>query len=149
MGEPFRVEPALPVTAMKTYAVSSPLATHWRPATCAEADCPHYLSGWRTIVPGDSPQAHYIRHDSGRGFTEAPQPGGLVEFTFAPGQRCFASGSHRVLLDKPERFTERDGDWRGNPTGRRVVHSVDGWLDSFGEHQERLAQQMERGLCHA
>jgi hypothetical protein len=145
MGEPFRIEPALPVTAVKTYQVAAPRATHWRPATCAEADCPHYLHGWVTIVPADSPQAHYIRHECGRSFTEALQPGGLVEFTFEPGQRCFASSQHQVPKDIPEIFIERDGDWRGNPTGRRIQHSVTGWLDSFGEHQERLAEAQKEG----
>jgi hypothetical protein len=146
---PFRVEPALPVTAVKTYAIASPLATHWRAATCEEAECPHHLFGWVTAVDERTDlgqaQAHYIRKDSGRGFTEERGPDGLTRFTFTPGQRCFASGSHRVLLDRPERFLERDGDWRGNPTGRRIEHSVDGWLDSFGEHQERLAEALEKG----
>lgn len=141
MGHPFRVEPNMPVTAYKTYAIHSP----GRPATCEQAGCPAYLNGWRTIVPADSAQAAYIRTQSGRGFTETRQPGGLAEFTFEPGQQCFASDKHRLPAEGRERFAERDGDWRGNPTGRVIEHSPQGWTDSFGEHQERLAQRLERG----
>jgi hypothetical protein len=143
--EPFRIDPLLPVTAVKTYQAVMPLATHFRPATCEESDCPHYLFGWKTIVPADSPQAHYIRHDSGRGFTETRHPDGLAEFVFEAGQTCFASGRHQLPNGRPEVFIERDGDWRGNPTGRRIQHSPDGWLGSFGEHQERIHDALEKG----
>lgn len=149
LGEPFRVQPALPVGAMKTYQAVMPLATHWRPASCEEAGCLHYLAGWTTQVDERTElgrrQAHYIRGDRTRGHREERTPEGLTAFHFTPGQRCFRAGEHRLPNGRTERFFERDGDWRGNPTGRLIEHSPSGWLDSFGEHQERLLEAQERG----
>ena len=139
MGQPFRIEPSLPPAAYKTYAIHSPQ----RDATCAEADCPAHRNGWVTLVPSGGPAADYIRTLSGRRFTEEQKDGGLTRFTFEAGQQCFEQ--HRLPAEGRERFRERDGDWRGNPTGRVIEHSAAGWTDSFGEHQERLAQTLERG----
>ena len=139
-----RFEPQLPAEAMTTYQVSAPIQTHWRPATCEEVDCPNYILGWRTIVPVDSPQAAYIRQDRSRSALEARSGDGLACFTFGPGQKCFEQ--HRKRLDREERFTKRGGDWRGNPRGERpIVLTSDQWVDDFGEHQETLADRLERG----
>ncbi len=145
MGEPFRVEPALPVHLMKTYAISAPRTTHWRPATCEEAACPHYLLGWVTIVAADSPQADYIRAGSGRGFTEQRTPDGLAEFTFEPGQACFGASQHRVPNGRPERFIERGGDWRGNPQRQHRELRADDWVDSFANNMISVKEMQERG----
>jgi hypothetical protein len=143
----FRVKPGLPVTAMKSYTVAMPLATHFRPATCAEYECPDYLHGWVTVVPADSPAAEYIRHDRSRRWTEARQPGGLAEFAFEAGQQGFAGPRHEHLVPngRPERFIERGGDHRGNPRGDVREHSADTWTDSFANHQDRLSTAHERG----
>jgi len=148
--EGMRIEPVLPVTAMRTYAVARPLATHWRPATCGEMDCPAHLHGWLTKVDEASElgmrQAHYIRKDSGRRFSEHRADDGLTVFSFEAGQRCFASDQHKLPIDRPEVYTVRDGDWRGNPTGRARRHAhADDWVEDFGEHQQRVADQIERG----
>ncbi len=140
----------LPPTAYQTYTIAVPLATHWRPATCAEVDCPNYVNGWQSLIEEFTElgqrQAHYIRRESGRGFTERRVAEGLTEFTFAPGQRCFDSGSHKTWNGRPERFIQRSGDWRGNPDGRVIEHSGPApWVDSFGENQERLTAAQERG----
>ena len=99
------------------FVVSRPLRTHFRAATCAETDCPHYLEGWTTIVPAMSPQADYIRSESGRRFIEEKREDGLVAFHFSPGQQCFndpeahkakvprARHSHKRPIDKPEIYT--------------------------------------------
>ena len=99
------------------FTVSRPLATHFRAATCKETDCPHYLNGWVTIVPVVSPQADYIRSESGRHFTEEKQADGLTAFKFPPGQKCFndpadhaariprARHDHKRPLDIPELYT--------------------------------------------
>jgi len=144
----FRAErDLLPPTAYQTYTIAVPLATHWRPATCEEVDCPHYLQGWRTIVPTDSPQAEYIRHDRTRSWTEERGTAdGLAAFTFPPGQRCFGASSHKTWNGRPERFIQRSGDHRANPDGRVIEHSGPSpWVDSFGENQERLAEAQGRG----
>jgi len=144
-----RIEPNMPVTAYKTYRIASPVSTHFRPATCAEAGCGAYLNGWtstidETTVLGQQ-QAHYIRKQSGRGYREERLPGGLTQFTFDAGQRCFAN-DHQVRLDRPELYIVRGGDWRGNPTGESRQHqNAQDWIEDFGEHQQRLADEMRKG----
>lgn len=144
-----RVEPLMPVTAYKTYRITSPISTHFRPATCAEADCAAYLNGWVSTIDEATvlgqQQAYYIRKQSGRAFAEERLPTGLTQFTFEAGQKCFRDG-HQVRLDRPELYLVRDGDWRGNPTGvkRQHANSQD-WIDDFGEHQQRLADEMKKG----
>ena len=136
----------LPPQAYQTYTIAVPLATHWRPATCDEVDCPHYLLGWRTLVPADSPQADYIRHDRTRSATEERTPEGLAAFTFGPGQRCFQASQHKVQNGRPERFIQRGGDHRANPDARVIEHTGPSpWVDSFGENQERLTDAQQRG----
>lgn len=137
----FRIKPVGSVWAYKTYAIRSP----HRPATCEQVDCDAYLHGWVTVVAADSEQAYYIRTQSGRSFIEERGEGGLATFTFAPGQQCFGASRHSLPAVGAEAFGERDGDWRGNPTGRVIRHSPQGWTDSFGEHQERLKTLHERG----
>lgn len=143
------IEPRLPVQAMQTYRILSPMSTHWRPATCAEVDCEHYLHGWVTTIDESTvlgqQQAYFIRNNRS-GFTESRTEGGLTTFTFEAGQRCFASSQHQVRLDRPEHYRRHDGDWRGNPTGRVIdFRDAQSWVDDFGEHQESLAEIARRG----
>jgi hypothetical protein len=145
--QPQRITPNMPPEAYKTYRISSPLATHWRPATCAEANCGAHQNGWQSTIDEATvlgqQQAHYIRKQSGRRFTEERLPG-LTRFAFEAGQTCF--GSHQLPLDRPELYLVRGGDWRGNPTGELREHaSAADWIEDFGEHQLRLADQIERG----
>lgn len=144
----FRPEPALPASAMKTYGIVAPKATHYRPATCAEVDCPNHLNGWQTVVDESTElgqaQGHYIRNEAGRRYTEVREAA-LTTFTFEAGQLCFRE--HEARLDRPEIYLVRDGDWRGNPRGTdpRIHKDPQGWIDDFGEHQERLADRLGRG----
>lgn len=150
MGQPFRIAPKLPASAMRTFQISSPVASHFRQATCVEARCEAYLSGWATMADETTEQgqraAYYIRHDSGRRFTEARSELGITVFTFEPGQRCFASDAHRVPLERPALFVAREGDWRGNPRGVEArIMRADDWVDEFATHQAVIAQAIERG----
>ena len=147
--QPFRLPPAMGPAAYKTYAVSAPLATHWVPATCGEVDCPAYVNGFTTTVDETAElgqrQAHYIRHDRTRSFAESRQPSGMTRFTFPPGTPCFG-GRHRRRLEREERFLITGGDYRGNPRGERPVElAPQAWTDDFGEHQDKLAEALERG----
>ena len=140
-----RIQPHMPVQAYKTYQAAMPLATHWRPATCAEVDCSWYLAGWKTIVPAGGEHEALVR-GSGRKFTEETQPGGLIEFRFEAGQQCFQAATHRLPVGRPERLFVRDGDWRGNPTGWRREHTrPEDWQEDFAEHQDRLKTAIEEG----
>lgn len=146
-----RLPPTMPVGAYKTYQIVSPVATHWRKATCAEVDCDHYVNGFRTRVDErlelGQKQAHYIRKESGRRFTEDRDDAGLTVFTFEPGQRCFASDSHKLPLERPELYLTRPGDWRGNPTGERPYQHTkpEFWVEDFSINQDNLKSRMDRG----
>lgn len=143
-----RFPPALPPVAYKTYQIAVPLATHWSIVTCADADCEAYRIGWDSLIDERTGlgqrQAHYIRRESGRRFTEAREPDGLTRFSFEAGQKCFAQ--HQARNMRPERFVERLGDWRV-PSGlpRREHARPEDWVESFAEHQDRLRTLMERG----
>jgi hypothetical protein len=148
MPAPFRVPPALPVHAMKSYAISAPLSTHWHPVTCAEAACDAYEHGWQSFIDEAAElgqrQAHFIRRESGRRFTEERNEHGITVFTFEPGQECFASDRHKARNERQEKYLVRGGDFRGNPTGERRIHSgPDPWLDDFSTHQDRLKRIIE------
>lgn len=140
----FRVAPALPAAAYKTYAIASPISTHYRDGTCAEAGCMAHQYGWQTAVDESSEigqrQAHYIRKQSGRRHTERHTEAGLTAFEFEAGQRCFAQ--HKVPLERPEFYVVRGGDWRGDPRGEGTyMHTgPDSWVNDFGDHQDRLAR---------
>jgi hypothetical protein len=138
----FRVEPALPSRAYDTYAVRMPKTTHQRPATCEEVECGAWANGWKTVVPNASPQAQYIRAKSGRAFTESIEDE-LVTFFFKPGQRCFASDKHTVLLERDPVFLKGHGDWRS--TERMKALDPNQWLDEFAGNQERLKALHEKG----
>jgi hypothetical protein len=140
-----RIEPQLPAGAMKTYSVLAPLSSHFKPATCEEVDCQMWQHGWRTAIDVNTElgcrQAHYIRDQSGRRFTEAMEDG-LFVFTFEPGQRCFTA--HQRPLERDPVFLVRMGDWRSYGPSR--VHARAGdWVEDFAEHQQRLADRLERG----
>lgn len=149
-----RVQPRMPPQAYKSYHIARPLASHFRRATCQEANCSAYLRGWHTVIdisrrargslPSGAAQANYIRLHSGRRYS-VTQNGDLVTFTFAAGQQCFAE--HRVPVGREPLFVVSDGDWRGNPRGTKPIRFRDyrAFLDDFGEHQLRLADRQKKG----
>ncbi|MGW6502971.1 hypothetical protein [Nonomuraea angiospora] len=144
-----RITPAMPAAAYKTYQIVAPLPTHWRPATCEEAQCGAYERGWRTAVDETTElgqrQAYYIRRLSGRRFAVDRSPEGLTVFTFEAGQSCFAR--HQVPLERDPFYFVKHGDFRGNPLGIQPYQHRRGedWVDDFAEHQDRIARQIERG----
>lgn len=142
MRELFRIAPGLPVQAMKTYAIASPISTHYRDGTCEEAGCLAHQHGWQTNVDESTElgqrQAHYIRKLSGRRFTERRTELGLTAFTFEAGQKCFAT--HKVPLERPELYLVHGGDWRGRIGPVHRHSGPDAWVNDFGEHQDRIAR---------
>lgn len=131
--------------AYKTYSIHQPLATHFRPATCAEVDCPHYLEGWMTRVEHCNAEQLHAARNSGRRYRELALRPGETYLHFEAGQKCFHWSDHRTPVGRPELYVIRDGDARGNPTGRRDLVSGETWNDDFGEHQERLADLLKEG----
>jgi hypothetical protein len=133
--------------AYKTYAVVSPLSTHFRPASCEEIGCPHYLNGWRVRVEGLSPQDIHAAKNSGRRWVEQRVAEGETWLVFEAGQSCFRVSTHRTRMDRPPLYVVRDGDHRGNPRGTkaRVHHSPANWLEDFAGHQQKIADEIKKG----
>lgn len=160
--------PQLPPEYAKTYQVLQPLATHYRDATCMEVSCTRLENGWLSAIDETTSlgqaQAYYIRHESGRRFTEykaTPKQvvgpngievmeyekaiGGLLTiFVFVPGQKCFEQ--HRVSLDRPAHFLIRDGHSGLNPRGTPpIIRNARDWVDDFANHQQALADKFNEG----
>lgn len=144
MQPPFRIAPALPASSMQTYNITSP-ADREIVATCQQVGCGAWRNGWETVVNEATDlgtrQAAYIRTGSRRTFREQKTAAGLTVFRFESGQRCFAE--HKT---RPEIFVVRDGDWRGNPTGRVRRHKNPAdWVEDFALHQQGVAEAVKRG----
>ena len=130
--------------AYQTYSITSPRDTSVR-AACEQVGCAAWARGWESVIDERTElgarQAGYIRGQSGRTFREQRTAAGLTVFRFESGQRCFAE--HRT---RPEVYRVRDGDWRGNPTGRIRTHvRPQDWTEDFGEHMQLLATQQKEG----
>jgi hypothetical protein len=155
-----RKPPGLGPAAMKTYAVSSPITTHHRDATCAEVECVNHERGWVTVIDETTDlgakQARYIRQvcrpvgaqvvvKVRARYTEARTAAGWTEFTFGPGQECFIP--HKVPLGRPEIYVVRDGDSRGNPRGTlpRRHDRAEHWVEDMAGHLDGLKTLTERG----
>lgn len=156
MTQPYRqgihtfqaIPPKMPVTAVKTYGIRVP-DSGWRVVRCEEVSCPNHINGWRTTVDESTDlgrkQAGYVRHHSGRHFTESRNSEGLTVFTFKPEQQCFKE--HKVRNDMPASYIKRAGDFRGNPDGTITrIPSDQAWVDDFGENQERLTDEIKKGI---
>lgn len=138
-----RIDPAGEAGSYKTYEFVSPPDLMIR-AACAQVGCQAYASGWETTLDEATPlgrkQAGYIRRRSGRTFTEHRTAAGLTVFRFEPHQRCFAE--HKT---RPDFYSVRAGDWRADLGQlRRHVNGAD-WVEDFAEHQQTIADQIERG----
>ncbi len=140
-----RVTPKAPAQVFKTYGMH---VIEREPTSCEAAECDGYLKGWFTTVLSDSPDMGVIEAacrgevDGYRRRHDAPeiQPDGFVRYWFPPGQPCFRASTHSIPVTA--RYTLRDGDWRGNPSGRSIsTPNAQTWLDDFGEHQQRIVDQ--------
>lgn len=142
-----RPTPKMDPQYYKTYAVVSPLTTHWRPATCAETNCPHYLNGWGVRIENLTPELRHAATTSGRKYRLEIVSATESWLVFEAGQPCFRASQHRVQLGRPPLFLVRDGDHRGNPrrTKTRQHLNPQTWVDDFAEHQQKLADEIEKG----
>lgn len=122
------------------YRIVAPRATHTRPGTCEEADCEAQRGGWVSAVDEATElgqrQAHYIRAQSGRSFTEERGPDGLTRFTFTPGQDCFAQ--HRIDLERDPVFVRHST----TRTSRRLAPAD--WQEDHATETDRLRTFIER-----
>jgi hypothetical protein len=145
-GQPFRIQPSLPVEAYTTYALNSPKSTHSRPATCAEVECEAHLKGWVTRLPVNSPMCDWITSKThGRHFTETTALGtGEREFMFPPGQQCFRSSQHVTEVGREPFAIIRGGDWRAR-TSEPMIVGLPEWVERFAENQQKIKDTHDRG----
>jgi hypothetical protein len=139
-----RIDPALAVGAYQTYEVRSPRDVRL-PSACEQSGCAAWRQGWESVIDESTQlgrdQAAYIRGQSGRTFREQRSEAGLTVFRFESGQRCFAEHGTR-----PEIYLVRDGDWRGNPTGRQRQHTRPAdWVEDMAESLDAVRTDRERG----
>lgn len=120
--------------------------------SCLEARCEQYERGWVTVVDESSDlgqkQAHYIRKESGRGFTECRSeeadehlggegisiPPGMTVFIFAPGQPCFQEHRDREVVFVHEK--------RG---ATRVHANPLDFNEHFNEEAYKVGREIEKG----
>lgn len=146
--QPFRIDPKLGPEAYKTYQLLAPKSTHTRSGSCMEAECAAHQHGWQTTINESTAlgqqQAHYIRKQSGRAFKETNE-NGFTTFVFEAGQKCFAE--HRISLEREPLFLVKGGDYRGNPLGTRPRQHANpaDWVEDFAEHQQGLADTIDKG----
>ena len=142
-----RIQPQMGAAAYKTYEVRSPLATHFRKATCAEVECPHYLNGWRVNWDNLTPDLRHAVTTSGRKYRLEVVSATESWLVFEAGQDCFRASQHRTRVDRPPLYLVRDGDWRGNPRGTkaRLHQRPDNWVEDFAEHQQKLSDEIAKG----
>ncbi|MGA5435481.1 hypothetical protein ACPCIZ_12905 [Streptomyces cellulosae] len=146
MSQVFRLQPQGPAHAYTTYSVKSPIATHWRKATCEESGCQAYTHGWRVRKETLTPELLHTATTSGRKYTELNVGPGETYLVYEAGQSCFAQATHRVPLDRPELYIVRGGDWRGNPRGESRVHTKpEHWLEDLHEHTDRINKLIQGG----
>lgn len=146
-NEGMRIVPKLEPHQVKTFQVVAPAATHYRPATCEEVECEQYRNGWQVRVEGLTPADLHTARNCGRSFREVQVAPGETWLVYAPGQPCFRASQHKAPVGRPELYFVREGDWRGNPRGTRPrQHSKpEHWVEEFGEHQQTLADEIEKG----
>lgn len=147
MGTPFRFEPKMAPDAYRTYAVVSPLSTHFRSATCAEVDCPHYVNGWRVRLEALTPDLAQAARRSGRKYAEQAVAEGETYLVFEAGQPCFRAGEHRIRSDRPPLYLVRPGDHRVDPrtVKGRLHQRPENWVEDFAEHQQKLTDEIQKG----
>lgn len=142
-----RIAPRMGPGAYRTFEVRSPLSTHFRDASCAEVECQHHLSGWTSTIDLATEQGRTwgkAIKASGRRFTYT-QVRNLVTCHFSAGQQCFQA-PHKVRVGRPELYVVRDGDWRGNPSGRIRQHKQpDLFVEEFEEGLSRIRSKIDQG----
>lgn len=143
----FRLKPQGPAQAYKTYSIKAPLSSHFRPATCAEVDCPNYRDGWKIRVEGLEPALLHTAKNSGRKYTVLNVAQNETWLVYEAGQPCFQEPAHRTRLERPELFLVRDGDHRGNPLGtsRRFHKNADEWAEDLHEHTDKILDALKEG----
>jgi hypothetical protein len=142
-----RIQPKMAPTAYRSFEVRAPLTTHWRSVSCKDVECQHYLNGWISrfdVTTQEGLQWSSAIAHSGRKYTWEKR-GNVVTFKFPPGQECFQA-PHKVRTGREELYVVRDGDHRGNPTGRtRRERQPLLFVEAFEENLSTLRDEINKG----
>lgn len=156
-----RPVPKGPTRLYTTYRAASPLATHFRKATCQEVKCKAYTEGWSYIKADlEKQNLLYAVTHAGKRYREMTVPviiknpdteeyeigPEMLCLVFEPGQVCFQAPTHRVPLGRPEFFFAGRGDFRSfrQQEARRFTR-VDDWVDSFQNDQDKINTLIQKG----
>lgn len=143
-GEDFTANRSLVYVTKQGVICHLPRPGFFRPVTCREMGCGNYLTGWRTILSIEAQPGliREIRNYRGWEYTEEVQPGGLVQFTFPPGQTCYKhlqGTGHLAAIDgkDPVYLHRRKG------TKRRVEY--DRFWETIKESNHQREQRAKEG----
>lgn len=133
--------------AYVTFSLRQPKATHTRPATCEEADCAWWRTGFKVVADERTAlgreRAVYLRSRvHGRPYTERRDEAGRTLFEFPAGTQCFEQ--HRVGLERPVLHVVRSGTSR-TPRGSASLVAPGEWHERLGENQQNLRDLQQRG----
>ncbi len=144
-----RIQPRLPVRLMQTFKVSRPLATHTRPATCEEVQCPDFINGYQVRLPFADDRitllkaAAYGRVDGMQRAIHEVTCIGDAERTFILSGPCLKATTHRVSLERPENYLVRGGDWRANTGLIRRHTRPELWVEDMSETFDAVRRRIE------
>lgn len=123
---------------VKTFGLRAPLQTHFRPASCEDADCANHRNGFlvRLDVNLQDQLVADVRRLRPGQFTEWTE-NGIITFQFPPGTRCFQK--HTRSLEREPLYVVRDKD------GGRRHQNGDNWVDEFATNQIKLIEKIQEG----
>lgn len=156
-----RIQPQMPTQNYTTFAIKSPISTHYRRATCAEVNCADYLNGWYLKIEGTPEDLLYLATHSGRRYTtgevviekEVEIDGAITvvpdmfkALIFEAGQGCFAEATHVKSLERQEFYFSGRGDYRSFSIRKAHLYDrPDQFVDDFDHHLTRIRRALEQG----
>lgn len=121
------------------WTIQSPIATHWRSASCAEVGCLDYHHGWRIRVDALPEADLHAMRVSGRRYEVAEVGPGETYWVFEADQSCFKASTHRAAVGRPELYVVRDrGDVRRYDRG-------DQWANDLASHTTKIVDKIQEG----
>lgn len=140
-----RPRPIGPSHAYQTFAVKSPMATHFRKATCPEVNCKAYQEGWTVRVQHLDERLWAAIKASGRRYRRYDLTEDEGYLAFDPGQLCFQVDEHRVRTDRPEIFLVGRGDWRSFKPSQAERMQPEHWVERLYGHLDLLKTNIQKG----
>jgi hypothetical protein len=136
----------LPVSSYKTYAIRSPIQTHYRKATCEEIGCEAFQNGWAYLKEDLTPGDLYLATHSGKRYREVHIGPGQNYIVFEAGQSCFGAAQHVISLHRPEFYFVGRGHTSVFQARHARAHANgDDFVDDFANHQDKLNTTFKRG----